>query len=780
MRRFGWLQCITAICLLLGIAEISRGIATVSHGDVTESPGNDTYIAPNLTGDIFNGEPSISAKEKYELATALAGMVQNRLFPAHPQAFDSATKILGIALRLDPSNYLAQAVERDLESGVIPAVFKKNQSFVLVRKTANALKKSDFLPDRTLAAYLYATIGMVDSNDPANGQLAAMEKAGITLTWGWAEDIDDDPSQVTYNLPVDTASADKAAAQQTPIKEDCIAAVGALLQASDGKLTPQVREAYLDWAQRSVLQELQQSNVAVPESCLSEVLANDTLRDAMFGAVFPPDPSILQNYARLRSEMGPEFMNKYGSLVVAVAVADRIKGVEVGKDPLEPVANTPDTPKGQKAEQLVAAIVNFLQTNQITALELYQNPAQQQQLATYLQQHNIDPTPITQVPQFAHLGELLKQAMVILGERPAARDTNPDEAAWLRYLVSIYESTPSSTPILKKGGMPMSWPLFPISNAPWPLLMPLSRPIPLKEANYIWEKFLGVYGPNDRFHTYGPYRHAAVSIFYELQPSSWNWDSWPDRIVHGGLCVIMSVDTVDTYSVLCRPSVYAGQPGHANLISFQWAAPDWTAQIEQAYAGGPDVTYAQWYFNQELGTGLRFRYSTIGAGAEYDLGLALGMNLGLKSYMDTRIAANLYLALPPAEQKTLGVNLLLNALQINPFNPDIWYRLARQTTNAMQGMMLAKAAMNHDPGGLEDEPNNVNLEEFIEPEHSKPANTAMIQYWRTVEEFVTRFGILDHPVPQDEQDAYAVYTFLQGVPGITTNDLAPYAARFRN
>ena len=128
-----------------------------------------------------------------------------------------------------------------------------------------------------------------------------------------------------------------------------------------------------------------------------------------------------------------------------------------------------------------------------------------------------------------------------------------------------------------------------------------------------------------------------------------------------------------------------------------------------------------------------------------------------------------YLALPPAEQKTLGVKLLTHALQTNPYNPDIWYRLAQQTTNAMQGMALVKAAMSHVPSWLD-----------VEPKHTTPVNTAMIQYWRTVEEFVTRFGILDHPVPQDDQDAGNVYTFLQSVPGMTTNDLAPYAERFRN
>ena len=45
----------------------------------------------------------------------------------------------------------------------------------------------------------------------------------------------------------------------------------------------------------------------------------------------------------------------------------------------------------------------------------------------------------------------------------------------------------------------------------------------------------------------------------------------------------------------------------------------------------------------------------------------------------------------------------------------------------------------------------VSLENFVEEDHPKPVNAAMTRYWRTVEEFVVRFGVLNNPLPADEQ-----------------------------
>jgi len=472
------------------------------------------------------------------------------------------------------------------------------------------------------------------------------------------------------------------------MRDSLYQAISPVLKQTDGHLTAEVRSTYLTWATNTLLTELARHGKTISVECLSEVWADATLRDATYLAVFPPDPSILQNYAHWRATLGPEFVGKYRSLVMAFAVAKRMNRVETNEDMdtirvtvadrttnygrdargnYEPgfwVDQSLKSPKTPKDKIFDSAIADFLRTNQVAALDLYQSSALQKQLIPFLQQRDIAPDLIKEVKTSVQFGERLKFAMVLLSQRPRSRESKPDTASWLRYLASISEATPSSVP---EG---VSWPLFPINQAPWPLLMPLVHPVPLGETKYIWETFQGQHGA-DRFHTYGPFRDGSAEMPYELHPSPWYWDAWPDEIYHGGECVPISKATVDLYSSLGRPAVWAGQPGHANLISFKLANGAWAADVEQAFAGGPDVTYAQWFFEDDPRTAIRFRQLYHWAGAEYHLGLAEGMNPGLPSYLNTRMAAAIYKILPAAEQQTIGANLLRDALDANPFNPDL-------------------------------------------------------------------------------------------------------------
>jgi hypothetical protein len=503
-------------------------------------------------------------------------------------------------------------------------------------------------------------------------------------------------------------------------------AVHEQLTKSDGQLMPTLRKAYLDWSEHTALTALAAAKQTIPADCLREIDSDPTLRDAMFGAVYPPDPSIVQNYARLRQALGPEFMRKYRSLVTGVAVTQRKKET-VENDP-----NDPDTvPDAGMEDQgalenaaLVAGIADFMKTNNVAAVDIYNDANVRQKLAGWLTDHKIEVSFVPQAEPGKRLVNLLKQAMIQLGQRPAHRSALPDEAAWLKFLAKVYESTPSDPPHRKKDKgnkadkaiNETKWPLFPMQQAPWPLLMPLAHSIPLDEANYIWEKFNGLHGET-RMHTYGPYKKEPAVIPLELQPSQWHWKAWPDLIVHGGVCTTMSVIAIDTQNCLCIPSVHAGQPHHANLISFR-SSPDgkWYAVIEQAFAGGPNVTHAAWPFREGAGVAPRL-IKEGAAGAEYHLGLALGMNVGLRQYIDTRIAVNLYESLPDDQKPTIGVKLLTHAIEINPYNPQPWYLLAQQG----HAMPLPQ-----NPTGEDD--------------LARPVEAAAKKYWHVLGEYQPQFA----------------------------------------
>ena len=369
------------------------------------------------------------------------------------------------------------------------------------------------------------------------------------------------------------------------------------------------------------------------------------------------------------------------------------------------------------------------------------------------------------------------QAMVVLGQRPAERDPLPSMCTWLRHLTSIYQARPVIPREKKKTG-PTTWPLFPIDAAPWPLLMPLvDYRYPIREADYLWNKFQGKTG-GGRFHTYGPYRTTNVRLPYLLQPMPWHWRTVPSEIVVGGVCTVMSRLEVATRVCLCQPAMLAGQPGHQCLmVSSLDNNGTWNIVVHQA--GMRLETWPPWFFKERVPhTRTIDKMGSVFVGVEYQLGLTCAINRGLSSYMDTRIAVNLYRAMPAAQQQAPGKHVLEDALRINPFNAEAWFYLAQATPDALSGFALVRAAyqgtsetLGHD----EEIDTTVALHESVRArlETANPAK-AVADYWRILREHVRDDAITRRPIPADPTDARRVYDFLRQHGGATM----PYRLRF--
>lgn len=554
------------------------------------------------------------------------------------------------------------------------------------------------------------------------------------------------------------------------------------LRKTSGAFTPEVRKTYVEWAEAVVLRKCAFRGVAVPKELLAEIHKDPVLSDAMFAAVYPPDASILQNYLQIRGQLGPAFTAKYRSLAIAVAVGRRTKGLSISLPPPNPKKpnefgqdNQPyawedamyHPPKGETEWQAVRIIANFMQNNNCSGLDLYTNADLQKRLAQDMKDASIDPHFISEVKTCVEFGERIKAAMIQLRQRPSGRDPLPMTPEWLKHLVSVYESKPKSVP----NGM--SWPLFPLKDAPWPLMMSFSRGVQLSEAKYIYNAFQGDYG-DDRFHTYGPYHVVKEAMPDMLRPSKWFWNAFPDHIIHGGVCVEISKATIELYAALGLPSVWAGQPGHANLISFRNENGLWKADIEQDFAGGPFVTYAQWLFGDEGGPDLRFREEFGWPAAEYHLGMAAGMNLGLTSYIDSRIVSSIYQALPAKDRVAFGTKLLAQGIQINPFNPDLWFRYAKTVSGVKRSLALVKAAQTHDSSVVTGEPTRPAVTQLS----NGPAASTANAYWKNLEGALSQFSILAQTIPTNEDEMQQMYSFLRTVPGVTPYDIADYMARY--
>jgi len=560
---------------------------------------------------------------------------------------------------------------------------------------------------------------------------------------------------------------------------ECLRSLTPQLLKSGGEFTPGLRKAYVDWCWNSIVRSLTLKHQAVSIECIADVEKDADLKDAVAASVYPPDPSILQNYAALQAQLGRGFTTKYRSLAIGIAVARRIKGVEsepgrsIGRENQVPiwVYSPLNGPANEAERQFVGHIAEFMRSRGCSAVDLFNSAELRHKLISALTSIKVEARFIAEVERSIVFGNRLKNAMIVLKQRPPGRTGKPDCVDWLKHLISTYESSPASTP----GGM--TWPLVSLNSTPWPLLMPLSHSVPLDEANYLWEAFQGFHG-QDRYHTYGPYRDDLTAMPDMLLPSRWFWNAVPDQIVHGGECMPISLATIDLYSSLAKPATDAAQPGHANLISYLSDGGTWKADIEQDFAGGARATFSQWYFDDQPRHELHFRDLFGWPGAEYHLGIAVAMNLGISSYIDTRIASRIFDILPKAARKTIGVKLLTEALRENPFNPEVWYRLGAETSDVRESLTLAKSVRDHDPQHIVAGLPSDNFDKFIKSGRSGPDGSDMNDYWAVLLENMTRLTILDRGAPTDEAAMHDVYTFLTSVPGLDASELAGYTQRF--
>ncbi len=603
---------------------------------------------------------------------------------------------------------------------------------------------------------------------PATTRLIVLASLGLSLS-----------SSIGAQAPIADRLPLTPDPKMDPLGKECLGRITPALLESGGRFTAKVRKAYADWCWADLRHDLLMKNQPVDPDALAEVESDPVLKDAVSIAVYPPDPSILQNYAEIRAKLGPAFTKKYRNLSIAVALARRIKGVEsdpnveVGRENQRPVwAYVPlNRPANEAEKQFIAHIADFMHSKGCSALELYNSDGLRHELADFCSDNNVNQKYLSEIGKNPTFGERIKNAMVANGQRPAARTSQPDCITWLKHVASLYESNPSSVP------PGMTWPLFSLTATPWPLLMPLSHSVPLDEANYLWETYQGLHG-DDRYHTYGPYRDDLTEMPDELLPSRWFWNAVPDQIVHGGECMPISLATIDLYASLGKPSGSACQPGHANLVSFGNEIGTWKADIEQDFAGGARVTQSQWFFDDPARGDLNFQGVFGWPGAEYHLGLAVAMNLGLTSYLDTRIAGRIYDLIPMPDRAKYGRKLLDSSLEENPFNPEIWYRLATLSENIKSSVALIQSVIDHNPKQLVDGVRCAPLGVFVASGKSGPANDDMSKYWSVLQEVLTRKTILVQGAPQDEQSTYQAYKFMKAIPGLDPGELSRFTHRF--
>lgn len=149
------------------------------------------YREPDLELSIFGGELRLDPAEQRAAATLLARYVRNELKFAAVGDYATAAKLLGIALRLDPTNKQAVIVNGTLKAGRKPAPeddprWTGKECMAQIRRCAAVASRMPGKPDKMLAAYLYSALITLQTTDDDVFELEMLAKVGIKPDWRFA------------------------------------------------------------------------------------------------------------------------------------------------------------------------------------------------------------------------------------------------------------------------------------------------------------------------------------------------------------------------------------------------------------------------------------------------------------------------------------------------------------------------------------------------------------------------------------------------------------------
>ncbi len=412
-------------------------------------------------------------------------------------------------------------------------------------------------------------------------------------------------------------------------------------------LTPEMRKTYLSDAEQSL-----RSHASVTPEFWNWLAKRPAIRAGLLSAADPLPPAFAENLDDLRKSLGPDLADRYASLLLGAALGERHATGGDGAYNATAFASggTPDSdPRVAKvAAQLKAknmSLADFVAHEDAVFSELGLAPLKKKEA-----------------------GSFTENLAYATGTYPPHRTLAlADE---LRRVIQHYET--KLPPFADKGP---EWPLFPLDAAPWPLLAPMRQTISDRELDYLWDRFNGKMNtPGKRLVTYGHYTFDYEKPEIRYKQSDWHPNSIPRIIEDGGVCGRQSTLAQLSQVGLGRPAVGMYQPGHRALLSYRFDGKTglYSAVREQSITT-PEKSTCQWFLPAPLGPrGGDGR----AVGVEYHFALALAMNTGLERFTDSRIAFQLANR-QPAGDRAQKQDLLESAANLNPYNLDAWFALAK-------------------------------------------------------------------------------------------------------
>ena len=486
------------------------------------------------------------------------------------------------------------------------------------------------------------------------------------------------PEVVEVDEPEEEPEPDYSASEDLQkLEREVMLALGK----NKGKINEVVINAYAKYAEKYIREYLELRGSRF--SPAFEKWMKDTgHQKEIFANFYPPDPSVATNADILINAVGEKAW-KYDQLVIAFAVGRRQIGMgsfDLGKQGkfLSEYINAASASKGwgSPADLFIAGQppINFYGVNPGSVDYKAYNV-----VAAYLTNKNLTPKQAwvnkedtiknlaDQGISEKNLASLLQEHLYRTRQVRRKRDAFPQPADFFLYLVSKYENINKIRDVNKRS---VEWKGVPLDFTPWLAMLPLSETRPIRECEYVWDRYLGKYG-EPRIWFYGPYRRdddPEPPVLFSMDPSpDWSYDAYPSCIYVGGVCGTMSLIARDASIALGIPTPPAGQPGHGNLMTFHYNANGSILTVDQS-VDTLKVTTGPLYLRDT--TTKRAGYG------EYHVGLAASMNLNDNDWMDSRLAMNVYKMAKEKEAPEAVLEVTLKeVLRLNPFFTDAWYML---------------------------------------------------------------------------------------------------------
>ena len=413
-------------------------------------------------------------------------------------------------------------------------------------------------------------------------------------------------------------------------------------------LTPAARNTFLADAERSL-----RSRASVAPEFWDWLAKHPQIRAGLLSATDPVPPAFAENLDDLRKALGPEIADRYASLLLGASLGERLgERHATGGDGAYNATAFAAT-GAPEADPRVTKVAAYLKEKKMP-------------LADFVAQENTLFSELSLTPlKPKERGAFLENLAFATGTYPPHRTLAlADE---LKKVIAHYET---KLPVFADKGP--EWPLFPLDSAPWPLLAPMRQTVSDRELDYLWDHFTGKAATaGKRLITYSRYTFDYEKPEIRYKQSDWHPSSIPRIIEDGGVCGRQSTLAQLSQVALGRPAVGMYQPGHRALTSYRFDAKTghYSAVREQSITT-PEKSTCQWFLPAPLGPR---GGGGKAVGIEYHVALALAMDTGLERFTDSRIAFQL----ANRSDGTQKQELLESAANLNPYNLDAWFALAK-------------------------------------------------------------------------------------------------------